>query len=142
MGHQFFCSAGINSGSGNYQLRQRESVQTVLKLQIIIILISYIIIYISIKLLINENHPGRNQKRNLISLFSIQCLWTLDTFLQCSDIIQKPRQVINALCYKNITIVNDTSRVIIMTIVSDGTIWSVTYIRQSCSQSHLLDRPY
>jgi hypothetical protein len=41
----FFCSAGLSSSPGNYYLRQRESVQTVLKLQIIIILISYIIIY-------------------------------------------------------------------------------------------------
>jgi hypothetical protein len=39
---------------------QRESVKTVLYLQIIIILISYIII----KLLINENHPCRNWKWN------------------------------------------------------------------------------
>jgi len=37
-------------------------VQTVLKQQIVIILISYIII----KLLINENHTGRNRKRNSI----------------------------------------------------------------------------
>jgi hypothetical protein len=39
---------------------QRESEKTVLYPQIIIILISYIII----KLLINENHPGRNRKQN------------------------------------------------------------------------------
>jgi formate-dependent nitrite reductase membrane component NrfD len=39
---------------------QRESEKTVLYLQIIIILISYIIM----KLLIIENHPSRNQKRN------------------------------------------------------------------------------
>ncbi len=56
----FFCSAGLSSSSGNYLLRQRESVQTVLKLQINIILITYIII----KLLINENHPGQNWKQN------------------------------------------------------------------------------
>ncbi len=39
---------------------QRESEKTVLYLQIIIILISYIII----NLFINENHPGKNQKWN------------------------------------------------------------------------------
>jgi hypothetical protein len=44
---------------------QRESNLTVLCPLIIIILISYIIIYyIIIKLLIMENHPSRNRKRN------------------------------------------------------------------------------
>ncbi len=44
---------------------QRESKLTVLCLLIIIILIIKIIIYyIIIKLLIMENHPSRNQKRN------------------------------------------------------------------------------
>ncbi len=44
---------------------QRESKLTVLCPLIIIILINYITIYyIIIKLLIMENHPSRNQKRN------------------------------------------------------------------------------
>jgi hypothetical protein len=44
---------------------QRESKLTVLCPLIIIILISYIIMYcIIIKLLIMENHPSRNGKRN------------------------------------------------------------------------------
>ncbi len=43
---------------------QRESKLTVLCPLIIIILISYIIYYIIIKLLIMENHPSRNWKQN------------------------------------------------------------------------------
>ncbi len=46
---------------------QRESETAVLYLQIIIILISYIIIYYYyyiFKLLITENHPSQNWKRN------------------------------------------------------------------------------
>jgi hypothetical protein len=42
----------------------RESKMTVLCLLIIMILISEIIIYYIIKLLIMENHPSRNRKRN------------------------------------------------------------------------------
>jgi hypothetical protein len=53
---QFFFLVERVSGRGP---EQRESEKTVLYLQIIIILISYIII----KLLI-ENHPSRNQKWN------------------------------------------------------------------------------
>ncbi len=49
---------------------QRESEKTVLYLQIIIILISYIII----KLLINENHPS--QKRKQSSFKSVDVFWT------------------------------------------------------------------
>ncbi len=44
---------------------QRESEKTVLYPQIIIILISYIII----KLLIMENHPSQNQKRNSLEVY-------------------------------------------------------------------------
>ncbi len=48
------------SGSQDEAQGQRESEKTVLYLQIIIILISYIII----KLLIIENHPSQNWKWN------------------------------------------------------------------------------
>ncbi len=84
-----FGIAGLSSSSGNYQVRQRESVQSVLKLQIIIILISYIII----KLLINENHSGQNRKRNshlcqnsIVLLFypqSAHCVALLRNKLKC-----------------------------------------------------------
>jgi hypothetical protein len=47
---------------------QRESNENVLCLLIIIILISYIITYITIKLLIVENHPSQNWKRNCSSI--------------------------------------------------------------------------
>jgi hypothetical protein len=50
------------SGQG---LEQRESEKTVLYLQIIIMLISYIII----RLLINKNHPSQNRKRNSNLMF-------------------------------------------------------------------------
>ncbi len=47
---------------------QRESNENVLCLLIIIILISYIITYITIKLLIMENHPSQNWKQNSSSI--------------------------------------------------------------------------
>jgi hypothetical protein len=51
---------------------QRESKETVLCPLVIIILISYIIIYhIIIKLLIMENHPSWNQKWNSVKLVKI-----------------------------------------------------------------------
>jgi hypothetical protein len=77
------------SGRGT---EQRESEKTVLYPQIIIILISYIIIYYYyiIKLLITENHPGRNQKRNskfyclLFSLF----LTNLKSFIKSFRVLK------------------------------------------------------
>jgi hypothetical protein len=61
----FWFKRGLDQGP-----EQRESKLTVLCLLIIIILISYIIIYyIIIKLLITENHPSRNRKRNSQNTF-------------------------------------------------------------------------
>jgi hypothetical protein len=47
--------------------------------------------------------------------------------------LPKRQPLKSGLYYKNIMIVNDTSRVVRMAIASDATTWSVTYGRQLCS---------
>jgi hypothetical protein len=54
------------------------------------------------------------------------------------DLVRKPSFfTLSAVAgiIKNITIVNDTFKIVRITIISDATTWSITYGRQICSWS-------